>query len=179
MKKPSTRKMVLCALFAAATAVLSQLSIPLGPVPFNLATFAVLLSGALLGAKAGCASQIVYVLLGVCGLPVFSMFRAGPGVLIGPTGGYIAGYVLAAAATGAIAGRSKNRTGVLAFAMLAGFFAYMLTGTCWYMFSTKSGIMPALSACVFPFLPGEAVKMALAAILAKRLRPILRKKESR
>lgn len=173
MKRPSARSMAACALFVALTAVLSQIAIPIGPVPINLATFSVFCAGALLGARAGCVSQFVYVLLGLVGVPVFSMFRSGPNVLVGPTGGYIIGYVLAAWLTGFIADRSENKSSVLVLAMLGGFCAYMLTGTVWYMFSTRAGLVVSLMTCVIPFLPGEAVKIAAAVMLAKRLRPVL------
>lgn len=173
MRKNKTRTMILCALFAATTAALSQIALPLGPVPLNLATFSVLCAGALLGSKAGCISQIIYVLLGAAGAPVFSLFRGGPGVLVGPTGGYIVGYILAAWVVGFVTERSSNKTSFLALAMLAGFFAYMIPGTCWYMFSTHTGLAASLTACVLPFLPGDILKMAAATVLVKQLRPIL------
>ena len=176
MKKMTTIECTTCALFAALTAVLSQIAVPIGPVPINLATFSVFLAGALLGAKLGAVSQAVYVLLGAVGVPVFSMFRGGPGILFGPTGGYIAGYVLAAWLVGLITERYGNKAAVLALAMLAGFFSYMTTGTCWYMFVTKSGLAEALMVCVVPFLPGDALKMVLAAVLARGLKPVLQRK---
>ncbi|PWM02202.1 MAG: biotin transporter BioY, partial [Clostridiales bacterium] len=96
----STRSLMLCALFAALMGVCSQLSIPLPMVPINLALFAALLGGALLGPKLGAAAIGVYVLVGLLGVPVFASFGAGPGTLFGKTGGYIIGYVLAAFLTG-------------------------------------------------------------------------------
>lgn len=167
--------MAACALFAALTAVLSQIAVPIGPVPINLATLSVFLAGALLGAKLGGASQLVFVLLGLVGVPVFSLFRSGPNVLIGPTGGYLFGYVLAAWLTGYLAERSGSKAFRLTLAMLAGFFVYMLAGTAWYLLSTRSSLMTALSVCVIPFLPGEAVKIIAAVLLSMRLRPILQK----
>ena len=94
----NTAYLALCGLFAALTAVCTYISIPLGftPVPVNLATLAVFLAGGILGMKYGTVSLMVYVLLGAVGLPVFSNFSGGPGVLMGPTGGYIAGYIAAA-----------------------------------------------------------------------------------
>lgn len=178
MRKTKTMEVSICAFFAALTAVLSQIAIPIGPVPINLATFSVLLAGALLGAKWGAASQAVYVLLGAVGVPVFAMFKGGPGVLFGPTGGYIAGYILAAWLVGLLCERFGNKIYLLALAMLAGFFSYMAVGTCWYMFSMKTGLAAALMACVVPFLLGDALKMALAAALARVLRPVLHKQLS-
>ncbi len=174
MKKAKAIHFVLCALFAALTVVLAQIAIPIGPVPISLATFSVFIAGALLGAKLGAICQAVYVLLGAVGVPVFAGFKGGLGVLVGPTGGYIAGYILAAWFVGLIAEKFGNKLWGLFLAMLAGFFAYMITGTGWFMFITQNGLAEALMICVVPFLLGDALKMILAATLAYRLRPILR-----
>ncbi len=176
MKKAKTIHLVLCALFAALTAVLAQIAIPIGPVPISLATFSVFMTGALLGAKSGAVSQAVYVLLGAMGVPVFAGFKGGLGVLFGPTGGYIAGYILAAWLVGFVAEKFGNKLWGLLSAMLAGFFACMITGTGWFMLITQNGLAKALMICVVPFLPGDALKMILAASLAYRLRPLLRNK---
>lgn len=175
MKNEKTLKLCICALFAALTAVLSQISIPLPPIPINLATFSVFLAGALLGAKYGALSQTVYVLLGAIGVPVFSSFRGGIDVIVGPTGGYIVGYILAAALVGWIVDRYGLQIRVLVIAMFSGFLTYMICGTCYYMFLTKSGLIAALMACVVPFLIGDFLKMVLAIVLARKLRPILSK----
>lgn len=163
----------MCALFAALTAILSQVALPIGPVPINLASFSVFCAGAMLGRKMAALSQAVYVLLGIAGVPVFSLFRAGPGVLLGPTGGYIAGYVAAAWMVGLLAERHHKKALHLALAMLVGFMAYMATGLGWYLFSTGAGLADALLVCVVPFLPGDFIKIALAAIVSYRLRPAL------
>lgn len=175
MRKMRTIELTTCALFAALTAVLSQVVIPIQPVPINLATFSVFLAGALLGGKLGAVSQGVYVLLGAVGVPVFTMFRGGVGVLVGPTGGYIIGYVLAAGLIGFIAERYGNKIYVLLLAMFAGFLAYMATGTCWYMFCMKTRLVEALMACVVPFLFFDVLKMIAAAVLTRCLKPILQK----
>lgn len=166
----------MCALFAALTAILSQIALPLGAVPINLASFSVFCAGALLGAKLGALSQAVYVLLGIVGVPVFSLFRSGPGILLGPTGGYIIGYILAAWLVGLLAERQKNKALQLALAMLPGFAAYMITGLGWYLLSTKTGFGEALLICIVPFLAGDSIKLILAAFICCRLRPILQDK---
>ena len=99
--KLTTYEMVLCAFCAAVTCVLAPISVPLaGEVPISLATFAVLLSGILLGAKFGAISQLVYVLLGSVGVPVFAGWTGGIGITLGVTGGYIIGYILMAFVAG-------------------------------------------------------------------------------
>ncbi len=176
MRRTKTINLVLCGLFAALTGGLAQITIPIGPVPISLATFSVFMSGALLGAKFGALSQGVYVLSGAAGLPVFAGFKGGPGALVGPTGGYIAGYILTAWLVGLITDKFGNRVYVLALAMLAGFAAYMVTGTGWYMLVTGNGLREALMVCVVPFLPGDFLKMTGAVILSHRLRPVLQKR---
>lgn len=165
-----TFHLIACSLFAALTAVLSQIVLPVGPVPVNLATFSVLLSGLVLGARLGALSQLVYVLLGAIGIPVFTMFRGGLGVLAGPTGGYIAGYVLGAGAAGFLAQRYGGKVWGASLALICGYLTYTALGTGWFMISAHSALIPALMACVIPFIPGDIAKMALAAVLARRLR---------
>ncbi len=99
-----TRDMVLVALFAALTAIGGWLSFPLpfSPVPITLQVLFVLLAGALLGPMRGALSQIIYVLIGAIGLPVFAQFSGGIGILVGPTGGYLIGFIVAAFLVGLI-----------------------------------------------------------------------------
>ena len=169
MRNTRVRSLTLAALFAALTAVCSQIQIPLPLVPINLALFSVHLCGALLGAKYGAVSMTVYLLLGLIGAPVFTGMGAGPAVLFGKTGGYILGYVLAAL----IAGLWRERWGYsflrLCLGMALGTLACYALGTAYFMFVTHMNLLVSLTYCVFPFLPGDAVKIALAAWLAVRL----------
>lgn len=172
MKKLSLKGMILAAVFAALTGILTQVQIPLPYIPINLALFAVFLAGALLGPKYGALAMAVYVLLGAVGVPVFSGFSGGLHKLAGPTGGYIAGYVVCAFLVGLLSRRwgfGKCNL-MLALSMAVGTLACYALGTAWFMGVTKSALWVSLGYCVFPFLPGEAVKIALAAILAGRLR---------
>ena len=175
MQRTKTRKMVLCALFAAMTAVLSQVAIPIGPVPINLATFAVFCAGALLGSKLGALSFTIWAALGAVGAPVFTMFRGGLGALVGPTGGYIIGYIPAAFITGLLIETINKDDQIYPYpvAMLAGMLTYFTLGTAWFMFSTNTGLWEALMICVIPFLPGDLVKIVAATVVAKRLHPVL------
>lgn len=174
-----TTLMILCGVFAAITAICSVITIPLGftPVPVNLGTLAVFLTGGLLGKKYGTVSIIVYVLVGAAGLPVFSGFRGGTGVLAGPTGGYIIGYIAAAAIIGLLAEKAAARYGekiaVYAVSMTTGLLVCYAFGTAWFMVSTGTPLWSSLVACVFPFLPGDALKILTASILTARLRKVL------
>ncbi len=169
MKNKATLNLVFCGLFAALTAVTSQISIPIEPVPVNLATFSVFLAGGVLGAKYGALSQAVYVLLGVAGLPVFAGFRGGAGVLAGPTGGYIIGYIAAAWLVGILSDHFARKGPRLAAFMAAGLAFCYLLGTTWFLFVTKTSLWAALTMCVFPFLIGDAVKIAAAAAVIPQL----------
>ncbi|MDR0381962.1 MAG: biotin transporter BioY [Oscillospiraceae bacterium] len=167
--------LVFCALFAALSAVLSPLTIPIGPVPIGLAHVSIFLAAGLLGAKYGAVSQAVFVLLGAAGLPVFSGFRGGLGVLAGPTGGFIVGYVLCAFLVGLWVDRRGRSLRVLVPALVCGQLATYLPGLFWYMYLTRASLSAALLVCVLPFLLGDAAKIALSAVLIRKLWPHLRR----
>lgn len=170
MRNTLTRQLVLAALFAALTAVCSQIQIPLPMIPINLALFAVHLCGALLGAKWGTLSMAVYALLGAVGVPVFAGFGSGPAVLFGKTGGYIIGYILCAAIVGLLSRRLGFTFPKLCLSMVIGVAVCYVFGTAWFMVISGLNLATSLSYCVLPFLPGDAVKILLAALLALRLR---------
>jgi biotin transporter BioY len=98
----TTRGMIYASMFGALTAIGALISIPLQPVPVTLQTLFLYLAGSLLGGRVGALSQIIYVILGVIGLPVFSGGKAGLGVFLGPTGGYLLGFIAGAFVTGKI-----------------------------------------------------------------------------
>ncbi len=175
MKKLNLKTLCACALMAAVCAVFSQISVPLAftPIVINLATLAVMVAGGLLGPVPAAVSLAVYVALGAAGLPVFSAFRGGIGHLAGPSGGFIIGYIFAAALTGLLTSRGSGYIR-LCLAMAAGSGICYAFGTAWYMISTGAALGPALLGCVLPFLPGDVVKILLGAYLVKRLSPVLK-----
>ncbi|MFU0832056.1 MAG: Biotin transporter [Oscillospiraceae bacterium] len=172
MKKNTTFELVMCAMFAALTAVFSQLAIPIGSVPINLATLSVFLSGGILGMMGGLVSQVVYILLGAAGLPVFAGFSGGIGVIAGPTGGYIIGYAAAAALVGFMVDKLGRKPFPLAVSMLAGLAVCYFLGTAWFMIVTKRALWDSLTLCVFPFLIGDALKIAVATVITDRVAAI-------
>ena len=169
MRNSKTSQMVAAALLAAATAVLAQIILPLGPVPFSLAAFGVFFMGFTLSAKYAAASVCVYLFLGFIGVPVFASFGAGPAVLAGPTGGYVLGY-FAMAVLPAFARRHKLPAPLVFLAALAGLCACYAVGTVWYSFLTGQPVAAALGICVFPFILPDIVKAALAMWLAAAVR---------
>lgn len=169
-KHKTVYKMVLCALFTALTAVFSQIAVPMPwGVPINLALFAVYMAGSMLGAAWGAASQLVFLCLAAVGVPVMAGFQGGAAAVFGKTGGYAIGYMLAAALTALLAKVWGRGFGALCAAMVVGCAACYLLGTLWFMVLTGAGLANALAWCVLPYLPGDAVKIALAALLTTQL----------
>lgn len=159
-------------LFAALTAVGAHVSLPLpfSPVPVTLQTLFVLLSALVLGGKLGALSQLLYVAAGALGLPVFAGGRGGAGALLGPTGGYLFGFVAGAYAAGLLAERlGRGRRGLLLSAA-AGTCVIYAFGALWLSSVAGLGLWGALAVGVLPFLPGDAAKVLLAAEVALRVR---------
>ena len=170
--KLTTYELVLCALCAAVTCILAPISVPLaGEVPISLATFAVLLSGILLGGRFGAISQLVYVLLGSVGVPVFAGWTGGIGITLGVTGGYIIGYILMAFVAGLLYHRfgrdasGARKYAVMFVSMVLATAALYILGTAWFMAQTGMTLVASLAACVIPFLPGDLIKI-IAVMLA-------------
>lgn len=174
MRASLTQRLTLAALFAALTAVCAQIQIPLPMVPISLALFSVFLCGAVLGPRWGTLSMLAYILMGLIGVPVYAGFTSGPGILFGPTGGYIAGYLLCASIVGRLARRFGFSLRSLCLAMAAGTLACYVPGTLWFMLTTGTSLGESLALCVLPFIPGDAVKVLLAAVLARRMQQPMR-----
>lgn len=177
-KKLSACDLCYIAVGAALIAVCSWLSIP-ASIPFTLQSFAVCLIAALLGLRRGTLAVLIYTLLGAAGLPVFSGFTGGLGILLGATGGYILGFLLVSLAVGFAADRFPGRRLPLVLGMLLGMLLCYICGTAWFIavYSRSSGaigVLSALSLCVFPFLLPDALKCVLALFIALRLRPHIR-----
>jgi biotin transport system substrate-specific component len=168
------RPMVYAALFIALISVGAWIAIPVGPVPIVLQNMFVLLAGLLLGPGWGAACVAVYLLVGLAGLPVFAGGTAGIGKLFGPTGGYLLGYLPAVVVTGAISRIfGKTSLGDI-LAMTAGTLVIYAAGVPWLkiVFSISWG--KAVSAGMIPFILGDALKIAAAAVIAKKIRPLVR-----
>lgn len=163
------KKLITCGLFAALLSVLSPWSLTLGVIPVTLATFAVYLCGALLPPGRALAACGVYLALGGCGVPVFSGFRGGIFCFLSPTGGYLLGYLPCVLLVSLIIRARHRRPAAYPVAMIAGTVALYLCGTVWYCIVSGVPPLPALQVCVLPFLPGDAMKIAVASVLAAAL----------
>lgn len=174
----NTRDAASIAICAAVIAVCSWISIP-AAVPFTMQTFGVFLAVGLLGGRNGTIAVSVYLLLGAIGLPVFSGFRGGLGHMLGVTGGYIIGFLFSALVMWLmerLLGRSMK---VLIASMAVGLLVCYAFGTVWFMLvytrdTGSIGVMTALGWCVFPYIIPDALKIALAAGLTRRLRPLIK-----
>ncbi|MBT9139634.1 MAG: Biotin transporter BioY [Dehalococcoidia bacterium] len=171
-QKFAVRDLVLIALFAALTAIMAYIVVPMpaGLPPITGQTFAVMLAGLLLGASKGAMSQIVYILLGVVGLPVFAGGTSGLGVLAGRSGGFLLGFVLGAFLIGKLTeNKSELSLRTLSFAaLLGGVFVVYIPGILQMAmvlgipFETAAGFM-------LLFLPGDLIKVAVSSLLAQRV----------
>ena len=166
-KNVSAKDLTYIALCTALLCVCSWISIPT-VVPFTLQTFAVFASLLLLGPWKGCAAIALYLALGAIGLPVFSGFSGGVSALLGPTGGYLAGFLLTAPVYALIA---RERTWTKVAALAAGLLVCYAFGTFWFVKTYTGGMtfLRALELCVIPFLIPDALKLALAVIVAPRI----------
>ncbi|MEN6593606.1 MAG: biotin transporter BioY [Clostridiaceae bacterium] len=181
--KSRTYRMILCALFAALIAVGAFLRVPIPYVPFTLQTFFVALAGLLLGKKLGAVSALVYMAIGLIGIPVFTE-GGGIAYVLKPTFGYIVGFVLGAYVTGAIARKVETPSlGRLIAAVFAGFGVTYLLGMTYFYFMSNFylgkaiGVGTVLLYCFLVFVPGNGVMGVIAALVAKRMIPVLNKNQ--
>ena len=170
MKNMKTKDVALVGLFAALMVICSWISVPLGPVPVTLQTFAVFLAAALLGSRRGTLAVGVYILLGVVGLPVFSGFKT-----LNPlTFGYVLGFLPLGLLTAASERLFRGRRLALPLGMGLGLLACYLIGTVWFWYvmhfrGTEYGFGKILSLCVIPFIVPDLIKLGLAYFLTQKL----------
>ena len=166
-----TRDLAYIALMAALTAVCAWITVPFSLVPFTLQTFAVFLALALLGGRRGTCAIGLYLCLGLIGLPVLSGFSGGVGALLGPTGGYLLGFLATGLIYWAVTARFGTGTAAQLAGLVLGLAACYAFGTLWFVrvYTEPTTVWAALGMCVFPFIPVDLIKMALAAAVARRV----------
>lgn len=175
INKKRTVDAVTVALMSAVIALCSWITFPIGAVPVTLQTFAVAACVSLLGMKKGTIAVIVYILLGIVGLPVFSFFTGGIGALTGATGGYISGFVFMAIVGGFFCDKFRNSIAVNIAGMLAGLVLCYITGTLWYVFvwlksPDSVSVAAVFASCVLPYIIPDIIKISLACWVAKAVR---------
>lgn len=169
--------MIYISLFGILIGICSWITLP-GAVPFTLQTFGVFLTVMVLGGKRGTIAVLLYIFLGLVGIPVFSGFRGGIGVLLGNTGGYIFGFIFSALLMWTLERFFGKKLWTQALSMLLGLLACYTFGTAWFMViyaqnSGAIGLGTVLGMCVVPFVIPDFIKIALALLLGKQLRKIM------
>jgi len=165
------RDMCVSALMAAFLCVIGPVTIPTGTVPLSLTGFGICLAGGVLGVRRAGLAVLLYILIGISGLPVFSGWNGSFAHLAGPTGGFIIGYLPCAMISGMGKGAGKRR---MALWMAVGTLSMYIMGAAWFAAVSESTILPALSVCVLPFLLPDAVKVFFAAHMAARVAAALK-----
>ena len=166
------------ALGAALITICSWITIPT-TIPFTLQTFAVCLMAGLLGPARGTLSLLVFLFMGMVGLPVFSGFKGGIGSLLGTTGGYLIGFIFTALIVGYLTEKTGNKPVITALVMIFGIAVCYVFGTAWFMFVYVRGTGPVglgtvMGWCVLPFIIPDIIKSCAAAILVKKLKPFVK-----
>lgn len=176
MNKRSTKTLVLIGVLAAVTCVLGPLTIPLpfSPVPISLTNLAVYFSIYVLGMKKGTISYLIYLLIGLAGVPVFSAFTSGPGKLLGPTGGYLIGFIFMAVICGIFIEKWPANRCICFAGMVLGTAVCYLFGTVWLAYQAEMDFYPALAAGVIPFIPGDMAKIVIAMLIGPEIRKRLK-----
>ncbi len=164
----------LTAIFAALTMAGSYIQIPLFPVPITFQTFFTYLSGAILGARLGALSQLIYVLLGALGLPVYAGGKGGIIHLVGPTGGYLMGFIAGSYVVGSIIDRRWDPGYVWFLIGLSVGTAVIYSMGVLVLFYWVGRLREALLLGVIPFIPGDTLKIALASYVAFKARPVVK-----
>lgn len=178
-KKIKTIDIVYIGIFAAIIAVSSWISIPF-TVPITLQTMGICLASGLLGSKRGTLTTVIYILLGLAGVPVFANFASGISTILSPVGGYIIGFIFTSLIVGIVSDKTKGKVIPLIISMAAGILVCYAFGTVWFaVFYAKENTEPAslstiLGWCVIPFLIPDAVKIAAASILVNRLKKFVK-----
>lgn len=172
----NTRMLTLCGLFAALSAILSQVAIPIGPVPISFTHVSIFMAAGLLGKRYATISQTVFVLLGAFGVPVFSGFQGGFSVVAGPRGGFIIGYLFCTFLVALLIERFGSSLKSTFLAMYVGWVATYAAGIPWFMYVMGWDLKSTVLMCVVPFLPGDLVKTIVCAVLINRLRPVIGQK---
>ena len=176
-KKMSTRQMTFIALMTAVTCILGPLSIPLpfSPVPISFTNLAIYLSLYVLGLNGETITYLVYLLIGMVGVPVFSGFSGGFGKLAGPTGGYLIGFIFLTLIAGLLMKLFPGNKVMEAVGLVLGTVVCYAFGTAWLCFQAHMSAAAGLAAGVIPYIPGDLVKIVVAMIGGTALRAALKK----
>ncbi|MCI5620988.1 MAG: biotin transporter BioY [Lachnospiraceae bacterium] len=171
----SIQNMATIAVLTAVTCILAPLSItiPISPVPISLTNLVIYFGLYILGWKKETVSYIIYLLLGLVGLPIFSGGTSGPAKLAGPTGGYLIGFIFMTIIAGIIIDKFPKNMIICLLGMILGTAVCYAFGTVWLAISAHMTAQAALAAGVLPFIPGDLIKMILAMMIGPQIRKAL------
>lgn len=176
--KFTVKEVTLIGIFTAITVIFAQISIPIpfSPVPITLSIFGVFMTALILGSKCGTLSQLIYVLLGLCGLPVFSGFHGGIDVIAGPKGGYILSYPVMVLVVGLMLEKKKqvSITDMIGMLVIGLIICYSI-GATWLAIAIKADAAKAIAVGIAPFLPLDILKVVVAAVVGHQVRSTLLK----
>ena len=167
MKNKRTQSITFIALMSAILCIVGPFVIPIGMVPMSLTNMVIYLTIILLDKKRATISVAIYLLIGFVGLPVFAGFAGGAGKLLGPTGGYLIGYLVLSLVAGTILEKIEK---VKILALSIGTIGLYLIGTMWLMFQSKLSFMSALTVGVLPFVVFDVIKIVVAVVLGNSIR---------
>ena len=166
--KISVRELSYIGIFTALTVACAPIAIPLpGGVPMTLQTWVISLAGIVLGSKNGGASAMVYVLLGAIGIPVFSNFTGGMGIVLGPTGGFIMSFPIMALLAGI--GHAKQNTAWTVFGLVTGTVINFACGMFYFSLVTSTNFQAAFAATVLPFIPSAVLRIIVLPLIGKSI----------
>lgn len=169
-KQLSIQQLAVIGVMAAVICILAPLSIPIGVVPISFTNLAVYIALYVLGVKKGTISYLVYLCVGLVGVPVFSGFTSGPGKLFGPTGGYLIGFILMAVIAGVFIDKFTDKMYLCFLGMVLGTAVCYLLGTLWLAYQGGMNFQAALAAGVLPFIPGDLAKIVIAMLIGPQIR---------
>lgn len=168
--KSNVYPLAMTAMMAAVIAAVSPFAIPIGPISLSLCTLLLYTAPYILGWKRAAAATLVFLLLGMAGMPVFTGFQGGIGKMLGPTGGYIAGYIPLVIITGLAVRQFPGNRALQFLGMIAATAVLYTLGTAWFCVQSGSDLQRAVALCVVPFIPGDLIKMVIAMVAGPELR---------
>lgn len=172
MRNEKIINLTLIGLMAAVTCILGPLTIiiPISPIPISFTNLAIYLTVILLGGKKGTICYLVYLLIGFVGLPVFSNFTSGPAKLLGPTGGYLIGFIFMAMISGFFVDKFPGKIYMYILGMVLGTIVTYALGTAWLAYQANMTFVQALFAGVIPYIIGDIVKIIIATVLGSTIK---------
>lgn len=168
-KKFSITQIAVIGVMTAVICILAPFSLPIGPVPISFTNLAIYIALYVLGMKRGTISYLIYLLIGLVGVPVFSGFTGGPQKLFGPTGGYLIGFIPMAVIAGIVIDKCMKKWYFCLLAMIAGTWVCYLFGTAWLAFQANMTFKAAIAAGVIPFIIEDLIKMVLALLIGPQI----------